>query len=128
MPERFLLKTPRLNRRQLLKLGLAGIGVTGSALAVQQLVQQRRSPAMVKVPPIPRDAPADGKGISPMAVLRDFDYGTIKRENGRNIREFRLKQVLPRFSSTVLSLSSPGTITVVSQDRHYGQLRAIAFG
>ncbi len=91
MPERFLLKTPRLNRRQLLKLGLAGIGVTGSALAVQQFVQQRRSPAMVKVPPIPRDAPADGKGISPMAVLRDFDYGTIKRENGRTIREFRIE-------------------------------------
>lgn len=86
MPERFLLKTPRLNRRQLLKLGLAGIGVTGSALAVQQFVQQRRSPAMVKIPPLPRDAQADNLGISPMAVLRDFDYGTIKRENGRNIR------------------------------------------
>lgn len=25
-----------------------------------------------------------------MAVLRDFDYGTVKRENGRTIREFRI--------------------------------------
>jgi FtsP/CotA-like multicopper oxidase with cupredoxin domain len=25
-----------------------------------------------------------------MAVLRDFDYGTVKKENGRTIREFRI--------------------------------------
>jgi FtsP/CotA-like multicopper oxidase with cupredoxin domain len=25
-----------------------------------------------------------------MAVLRDFDYGTVKQEDGRTIREFRI--------------------------------------
>lgn len=89
MSNRFLLeKTPRWNRRQLLKLGLASLGVTGSAVAVQQFIQQRPSPA--KVPPIPSDALAESKGISPMAVLRDFDYGTVKKEKGRTIREFRI--------------------------------------
>jgi FtsP/CotA-like multicopper oxidase with cupredoxin domain len=28
--------------------------------------------------------------VNPMKVLRDFDYGTLKRENGRTIREFRI--------------------------------------
>ncbi len=91
MPERFLLKNTELwNRRQLLKLGLAGIGVTGAAVAVQQFAQQRQSSAKVRIPPIPTGTPTKGNGLSPMAILRDFDYGTVKRENGRNIREFRI--------------------------------------
>jgi FtsP/CotA-like multicopper oxidase with cupredoxin domain len=44
----------------------------------------------VKVPPIPSDAPAEGNGISPIAMVRDFDYGTVKKENGLTIREFRI--------------------------------------
>ncbi|HEY9725342.1 MAG TPA: multicopper oxidase domain-containing protein [Chroococcales cyanobacterium] len=89
MSNRFLLeKTPLWNRRQLLKLGLASLGVTGTAVAVQQFTQQR--PSRVKIPPIPSDALAESKGVSPMAVLRDFDYGTVKKENGRTIREFRI--------------------------------------
>jgi FtsP/CotA-like multicopper oxidase with cupredoxin domain len=91
MPDHFLLKKTSLwNRRQLLKLGLAGIGVTGAAVAVQQFAQHGYSPKMVKIPPSPSDAPPAGNGISPMAALRDFDYGTVKRENGRTIREFRI--------------------------------------
>ena len=91
MSERFLLKKTELwNRRRLLKLGLGGIGITGAAIAVQQFVQQRSSPAVVKVPPISGEVSAEDKGMNPMAVLRDFDYGTVKRENGRNIREFRI--------------------------------------
>lgn len=91
MPDRFLLKkTPLLNRRQLLKLGLAGIGVTGATVAVQQFTQKHHSTARIKVPPLPEDAQAQGNGFSPMAVLRDFDYGTVKQENGRTIREFRI--------------------------------------
>ena len=91
MSERFLLKKTELwNRRRLLKSGLAGIGVTGAAVAVQQFVQQRHPPAVVNIPPISGEASAEGKGLNPMAVLRDFDYGTVKRENGRNIREFRI--------------------------------------
>jgi FtsP/CotA-like multicopper oxidase with cupredoxin domain len=89
MSDRFLLKSPLLNRRQILKLGLAGVGVMGSAIAIQQFLRERPSSARAKVPPIPREA--DGQGISPMTILRDFDYGTLKRENGRLIREFQIK-------------------------------------
>lgn len=89
MSNRFLLeKAPLWNRRQLLKLGLASLGVTGTAVAVQQFTQQRLSRA--KIPPIPSDVLAEGKGVSPMAVLRDFDYGTVKKEKERTIREFQI--------------------------------------
>ena len=91
MPERLLSKkTPLWNRRQVLTLGLAGMGVTGGAIALKQFAHKRYSPAIVKVPSIPKDAPAFGNGITPMAMVRDFDYGTIKKENGRTIREFRI--------------------------------------
>lgn len=92
MPDPFLLKkTPLWNRRQLLKLGLAGIGVTGAALAVQQFAQTRQSTAKVRVPLLPNDASSsEDKSISPMAMLRNFDYGTVKKDNGRTIREFRI--------------------------------------
>ncbi|HEY9613928.1 multicopper oxidase domain-containing protein [Allocoleopsis sp.] len=92
MPDPFLLKkTPLWNRRQLLKLGLAGIGVAGAALAAQQVAQTRQSTTKVRVPPLPNDASSsEGHGSSPMAMLRNFDYGTVKKENGRTIREFRI--------------------------------------
>jgi FtsP/CotA-like multicopper oxidase with cupredoxin domain len=92
MPDPFLLKkTPLWNRRQLLKLGLAGIGVTGAALAVQQFAQTRHSTAKVRVPLLPNDASSsEDNRISPMAMLRNFDYGTVKKDNGRTIREFRI--------------------------------------
>lgn len=91
MSDPLLLKKKLLwNRRQLLKLGLAGIGLTGGALAVQQFTQKRQSPTIVKIPPLPSNLPANGNGISPMAMVRDFDYGTVKKENGRTVREFRI--------------------------------------
>jgi hypothetical protein len=67
---------------------MAGIGLTGAAIALKQL-SQVNSKARVIIPPLPSDA-AMASGINPMAVLRDFDYGTIKQENGRQIREFRI--------------------------------------
>ncbi len=76
------------NRRTFLKVGMAGIGLTGAAIALKQL-SQLNSKARVIIPPLPSDA-AMASGINPMAVLRDFDYGTIKQENGRQIREFRI--------------------------------------
>lgn len=91
MPDRFLLKTTDLwNRRQILKLGLAGMGITGTALALQQLAKQNATSAQVKIPPLPSHPATSNAGINPMQVLRDFDYGTVKRENGRTIREFRI--------------------------------------
>ncbi len=102
MPDRsFLKKIPPWNRRQFLKLGLAGIGVTGAAFAVQQFAQQSSSSTGAKIPPLPTNTPTAGNGISPMAALRDFDYGTLKRENGRNIREFQITA-----GNSVLQLNS----------------------
>jgi len=73
-------------RRQLLKLGLGGIGVAGAAALWQTLNSQGKS--IVKVPQMKMDA-AD-KVAQPMRMLREFDYGTLKQENGRTIREFQL--------------------------------------
>jgi FtsP/CotA-like multicopper oxidase with cupredoxin domain len=77
------------NRRQILKVGLAGIGLAGIAAGAYQW-QRRPATAAVAIPPIPENTPAQGNGLSPMELLRNFDYGTIKRENGRTIREFKI--------------------------------------
>jgi len=90
MPNRLMPgKVKPWSRRSFLKLGLAGAGVTSAAIAFQALKQQHQLP--VRVPPLQSDALAlAGSSISPMTVLRDFDYGTVKRENGRLIREFKI--------------------------------------
>ncbi|WP_445636031.1 Copper-containing nitrite reductase [Nostoc sp. DSM 114161] len=87
MPYNFALGKEKLwSRRQLLKLGLAGVGVSGAAALWQTLNLQSQS--IVKVPPF--DMEASDKVANPMKMLRDFDYGTLKQENGRTIREFQL--------------------------------------
>ncbi|MBD2410777.1 copper oxidase [Nostoc calcicola FACHB-389] len=87
MPNNFALGKEKLwSRRQLLKLGLAGVGVTGAAGLWQMLNQQSHS--FVKVPSL--DIEATEGVTNPMKMLRDFDYGTVKQENGRTIREFQL--------------------------------------
>ncbi|MBW4663839.1 MAG: multicopper oxidase domain-containing protein [Chroococcus sp. CMT-3BRIN-NPC107] len=75
-----------LSRRQFLEIALAGVGVTGAALAYQTLNQKSES---VKIPNLPSsDLPKDSN--NPMAILRDFDYGTIKQEKGRTVREYKI--------------------------------------
>ena len=87
MPNNFALGNGKpWSRRQLLQLGLAGAGVTGAATLWQMLNLQSKS--IVKVPPFDMEAPDDA--TNPMKMLRDFDYGTVKQENGRTIREFQL--------------------------------------
>ncbi|MFN6563369.1 MAG: multicopper oxidase domain-containing protein [Nostoc sp. ChiSLP01] len=87
MPYNFALGKEKLwSRRQLLKLGLAGVGVTGAAGLWQTLNLQSQS--IVKVPSF--DMEASDSVANPMKMLRDFDYGTLKQENGRTIREFQL--------------------------------------
>lgn len=90
MSDHFVLgKEKPWSRRQVLKFGLAAAGLTGAAIALQTLKPQRQAP--VRVPPLPpSNAPDAGTGTNPMAMLRDFDYGTVKQENGRTIREFRI--------------------------------------
>lgn len=78
-------KEKLLSRRHVLQLGLAGTGITGAVLW-QILNSQRHSP--VRVPA--QEPVASSNVASPMKMLREFDYGTLKRENGRAVREFRL--------------------------------------
>ncbi len=81
-------KAGRWSRRQLLQLGIAGAGVAGGAIALQNFTQKR--PSAARIPPMPADAPAVSN-INPMQIARDFDYGTVTRENGRTVREFRME-------------------------------------
>ncbi|MGI0490291.1 hypothetical protein ACN4EG_00650 [Alkalinema pantanalense CENA528] len=41
------------------------------------------------IPPLPKEDMHHGSGISPLKILREFDYGTVTQENGRTVREFR---------------------------------------
>jgi FtsP/CotA-like multicopper oxidase with cupredoxin domain len=87
MPDYFPLGTEKIwSRRQLLKLGVFGVGVTSAAALWQTFHSQ--SKGLVRVPPIQTNT--QNNAVNPLKLLRDFDYGTIKRENGRTVREFRL--------------------------------------
>jgi manganese oxidase len=90
MSNRSELEEFSFNRRQLLKWGaLLGFGLSGSAIAINSYTKtQSRSRAIVPQ----TDSPSvDGLSISPSAVLRDFDYGTVTQEKGRTVREFRVE-------------------------------------
>lgn len=82
-------KVERWSRRQFLQLGVAGAGVAGTAFALQNLWPKPRPVA--RVPPLPSVATTTAAAFNPMQILRDFDYGTVKRENGRIVREYRLE-------------------------------------
>ncbi|NEO28829.1 MAG: copper oxidase, partial [Kamptonema sp. SIO4C4] len=76
-----------LNRRQLLRWGLIGLGATG--LATYARSQWWKQAPAAQIPPLP-DNEAPDLSFNPMTLLRDFDYGTVKQENGRPIREFEV--------------------------------------
>ncbi|MEG4997324.1 multicopper oxidase domain-containing protein [Microcoleus sp. B4-D4] len=89
LSDRSVMKKPgHWTRRQLLQLGIAGAGVAGGAIALQNFTQKRS--AAPRIPPMAAD-PVPGSTINPMQIARDFDYGTVTRENGRTVREFRLE-------------------------------------
>jgi manganese oxidase len=75
------------NRRKLLQVGLGSLGLAGVATACQR--SQPASVKPIRVPPLP-PAPTQGNAINPLQMARDFDYGTVKQENGRTVREFRM--------------------------------------
>ncbi|MBW4584314.1 multicopper oxidase domain-containing protein [Aetokthonos hydrillicola Thurmond2011] len=77
------------NRRQFLKVGLAGVGLTGAALALSTVWSKQKTP--VKVPPLKNAESPTTNGINPLYMLRDFDYGTVKQENGRTVREYHFE-------------------------------------
>lgn len=89
MADRFGLKPDRWSRRAFLAAGLAGAGIGAGAIALNGLGRSRSS-SRVMVPPLPsaETAPA---GVNPLTFLRQFDYGTVTRENGRTVREFRVE-------------------------------------
>ena len=74
------------HRRQLLQLGFSGAFMITTGTIWQML--NSKNYASVKIPPM--KITASNGATNPMQVLRDFDYGTIKQENGRVVREFRL--------------------------------------
>jgi FtsP/CotA-like multicopper oxidase with cupredoxin domain len=87
MPNYFAFNQEKLlNRRQLLKLALISAGVTGAAVVWSRLTAQKQ---LVRVPPLETEENFNS-AVNPVQVLRNFDYGTLKQENGRTIREFRL--------------------------------------
>lgn len=74
------------SRRQLLKSSLILGGLMGiGGVALPSFA--RNNP--VKIPPLP-NVDTGENSFNPLSLLRDFDYGTVKTENGRKIREFRL--------------------------------------
>jgi manganese oxidase len=75
-------------RRDLIRLGLLGVGGISIGTALPQITRYFQSqfvaiPATTDAPPV--------SGMNPMAILRDFDRGTVKQENGRTVREFRIE-------------------------------------
>ncbi len=74
------------NRRQFLKLGIAGTGVTLAGITTQYILPSLSSSLNAQ-------AAINAIELDPMNALRDFDYGIIKEENGRKIREFQIKAI-----------------------------------
>ncbi|MEC4985723.1 MAG: multicopper oxidase domain-containing protein [Oscillatoria sp. PMC 1068.18] len=93
------------NRRQLLTWGLTGLGVTAGATILG--TRSRQKSASVQIPPLPAATALPNNDFNPMTLLRDFDYGTLKSENGRKIREFEVTA-----NSSTLQLNS--AVTFVS--------------
>lgn len=90
----------RWSRRQFLGWGAAGAGLVATSAIVGSRLA--RSATSVQTPPLPADyTPPAHLPFDPMAVLREFDYGTLKREQGRVVREFEVTA-----SSTPLLLNS----------------------
>jgi manganese oxidase len=86
------------SRRQILQASLGGLGL--AAIAACQRSQPPSAPSAIRVPAI-ATGPTYGNAISPLQMVRDFDYGTVKQENGRTVREFRLTA-----GTTTLQLNS----------------------
>lgn len=78
------------NRRRFLQVGVLGTAVLGGIGGYQALRSRSTARSSVTIPPPPMNTPSAGNGINPFVMLRQFNYGVIKRENRRTIREFRI--------------------------------------
>jgi FtsP/CotA-like multicopper oxidase with cupredoxin domain len=88
LPSSKLINQLSWTRRQLLVRGFTALGA--SALGTAITLKNNRSLAAAKIPPIKETTSTSNLGFNPMSILRDFDYGKVKRENGRTIREFEV--------------------------------------
>ncbi len=75
-------------RRQFLRWGLIAGGISAAAFKLNGGRASARDRPMI--PPVPKTDSSLGLSYDPMSVLRDFDYGTLKKEDGRTIREFEV--------------------------------------
>ncbi len=87
-----------VSRRHLLGWGASGLALAAASVAAGSKLLE----AGIRVPPRPNEyQPPAQSPFDPMAILRDFDYGQIKRENGQTIREFEVTA-----NSTAFQLNS----------------------
>jgi manganese oxidase len=98
---------PPVTRRQLLTAGLITTGSTLAALAgLGQLTQPSR-PKRDLFPP-PEDQPSDlDNPFNTHQILREFDFGTIRVEQGRTVRVFEItaKSVPIQLNSAISFMS-----------------------
>jgi FtsP/CotA-like multicopper oxidase with cupredoxin domain len=94
-------------RRQFLQWGLLLGGISTMALKLNARQAQAANPIKIKIPPIPAIDSILDLSFDPMTILRDFNYGTLKEEEGGTVREFEVFA-----HSTTLQLNS--AITYVS--------------
>lgn len=88
MPDLLSSERKLKNRRQFIQWSLWTGLMTAAALKFNPGKAQATD--AVKIPPVPKSDFSSGLSFDPMMVLRDFDYGTVKEEDGRTVREFEL--------------------------------------
>jgi manganese oxidase len=93
------LKRKLVTRRQFIQWSLLAGGISAAALKLNPRQAYAANP--VKIPPLPKTDSTSDLSFDPMSVLRDFNYGTLKEEDGRTIREFEVVA-----HSTTLQLNS----------------------
>lgn len=83
-------KSAIITRRNVLQWGLASVGMYLGSSSISGCSNDAAIPK-AKIPPISNsDFQELNNDFSPMQILRDFDYGAIKQENGRTLREFEV--------------------------------------
>ena len=91
--------TKSWSRRQILTWGLTGLGLTATAALLNSRLSH--SSSKVQIPPLEDQTEATNLNFNPTLILREFDYGKLKQEQGRTIRVFEVTA-----NSSTLQLNS----------------------
>ena len=75
-------------RRQFIQWAVLAGGISAATLRLN--VGRVKAAKPVRIPPIPELDNNLDASFNPMLILRDFDYGTFKEEDGQTIREFNI--------------------------------------